>query len=97
MKFRVCVPVFVPGTVAHALHDEPLNFVKRIEFAASEGWPLMTNSHTLAPSVAPKIPAPALKAWPDAKAGGAGDSVTQLLFAAEYDAPLTAVPFLRNA
>src|SRR5262245_53823551 len=50
MKLRVCVPLLVPGTAAQAVQDVPLNFEKRIEFAASV---LMTNSHTFVPSVAP--------------------------------------------
>ena len=70
-KLRVCVPVFVLGTGDHGDHVLPLNFVYRIELAASV---LMQNSQMLlTPSVAPKRPPPLLNAWPVPKAGGAGD------------------------
>src|SRR5919112_1387552 len=56
MNARVCEPLFVPGTTAHGVHVEPLNFVKRTELDASV---LMKNSQTLdVPSVAPKSPPP---------------------------------------
>ena len=58
MKLRVCVPVFVPGTTAHDVHEEPLNFVNRIEFALS--LLLIANNQTFAPSVAPNNPPPDL-------------------------------------
>src|SRR5689334_9640027 len=96
-KLRVCVPTFVFGTADHGDHDVPLNFVYRIEFAASV---LMQNSQMLLmPSVAPKSPVPALNAWPVPKAGGAGDIADHVFVPAAYDAPSMAVPaaFRRNA
>src|SRR5256885_10994642 len=102
MKFRVWIPVFVPGTGAQAVHAVPLNFVNWIVFAVS---PLMTNSQTLAPSVAPNMPLATVDE--DAfianwllRFGGAGASADQVSETASYDAPANCVPaelFRRNA
>src|SRR5881394_2148994 len=109
MKLRVCVPTSVPGTVAHAVHTVPLNFVYRIELARSVVAPLITNSQTLVPSVAPNRPPltglvepPIFIDCPVTNDGGAGDRAVQLFPAAEYVAPIIAAPvpvvlFLRNA
>src|SRR3954451_10110995 len=104
MKFRVCIPVLVPGTVAHDVHAMPSNLVYRIELAASVS---MTNNQTFVPSVAPNKPAltgdvdaPTLNAWPPAHAGGAGENAFHLLLPLPgEEAPSIAVPatVLRNA
>src|SRR5215510_1497987 len=83
----------VPGTAAHGVQDVPSKRVHRIVLETSV---LITNSQTLVPSVAPKIPAPALKACPWPNAGGAGAIADQLLPVTLYDAPSTPPPALRR-
>src|SRR4051812_29814041 len=97
MNARLWDPLFVPGATAHGVHVEPLNFVKRMEFAASV---LMKNSHTLdVPSVAPKSPPPDLNACPAVNAGSATERLFQLLPPTLYWRPSIAVPawLRRNA
>ncbi len=96
MKLRACVPLPVPGTVAHDVHAVPLNLVYRIEPALS---PLMQNSHRLVPLLAPNRPAPFLNDWPGPNAGGAGAIAVHALEAGTYCAPSTPVPdaLRRNA
>src|SRR6476646_5629830 len=95
MQLRVCEPELVPGTMAHGVHvDAPSHFVNRIEFGPSL---LITNSHTLVPSVAPNkppltVPLAGFIDWLAPKAGGAGDKAAHAFVAVLYEAPATTVP-----
>src|SRR4051812_39506111 len=96
MKFRLCVPDAVPGTGAHGDHDdvEAVNLVNWTVFAVS---PLITNSQTLVPSVAPNSPLATVDEgtfidnWL-LKLGGAGENVAHVSVPALYDAPANCVP-----